>query len=126
MVDYFSSLETKRLLYLTDRRIRYASAPALASSAVYFKSGSYYSCKPDPVVKCKSYRGNKINIMNSVAIVETIDHNPPLYYLVSVVSNVLHKNQALAHQSLATQIHSLIKKMHPTPPVTQATTAPGK
>ena len=47
LVDRWSSLEIKRLLYLTDARIRYAASPALYTSAVYFKSGSLYQCKPE-------------------------------------------------------------------------------
>lgn len=116
LVDTFSSLTFKRLLYMTDRRIRYASSPALRSSGVYFKSGSFYKCKPEPGFKCKKYQGNNVNIMNSVAMVQTIDRDPPLYYLVSIVSNVLYKNQAVAHQSLATNIHRLIGKIHPLTP----------
>ena len=113
LVDSFSSLEIKRLLYLTDRRIRYASSPALKSSAVYFKSGSYYKCKSEPGFTCKNYQGNVINIMNSVAIIKTINREPELYYLVTVVSNILYKNQAYAHQALATKIHRLMEKAHP-------------
>ena len=40
LVDEWSSRQIKRLLYMTERRIRYASAPALRDAAVYFKSGS--------------------------------------------------------------------------------------
>jgi len=68
LVDLFSSREIKRLLYMTERRIRYASATALGDSAVYFKSGSLYSCKAEPGFQCKKYRGNVKNYMNSVAI----------------------------------------------------------
>ena len=70
IVDQFSSREIKRLIYMTQRRIRYASSPALKNAAVYFKSGSLYKCKPDPKFKCGKYRGNVRNLMNSVAIVE--------------------------------------------------------
>ena len=42
LVDVWSSREIKRMLYVTERRIRYASSPALAQAAVYFKSGSLY------------------------------------------------------------------------------------
>lgn len=113
LVDPFSSLEIKRLLYVTDRRIRYASAPSLRHSAVYFKSGSYYKCKKEPGFACQKYKGNVVNIMNSAAIVHTPDRSPPLYYMVSIVSNVLYQNQAYAHQQLATKIHALIKRQHP-------------
>ena len=52
LVDEFSSRQIKRLLYMTERRIRYASAPALRDSAVYFKSGSLYSCMEEEGFKC--------------------------------------------------------------------------
>ena len=78
LVDAFSSLEIKKLLYLTDRSIRYASSPALADAAVYFKSGSLYSCQPEPGFACKKYHGNVRNYMNSTAIVEVGGRRPPL------------------------------------------------
>jgi hypothetical protein len=115
LVDRFSSLEIKRLIYLTDRRIRYASAPALRDTAVYFKSGSLYSCQPEAGFTCKKYHGNVKNYMNSIAIVETPDRKVPLHYMVVVMSNVLRKNSAVAHQTLATRIHRLIESFHPIP-----------
>ena len=51
-MDEFSSREIKRLLYVTERRIRYAASPALASSAVYFKSGSLYECAKEAGFTC--------------------------------------------------------------------------
>jgi hypothetical protein len=42
LIDTFSSREIKRLIYMTQGRIRYASSPALYSAAVYYKSGSLY------------------------------------------------------------------------------------
>jgi hypothetical protein len=111
LVDEWSSLEIKRLLYLTDRRIRYASSPALRDAAVYFKSGSLYSCKAEPEFQCKQYHGNVRNYMNSLAIIET-DQEPGLDYIVAVMSNVLRKNSAVEHQTLGTRIHRLIEKFH--------------
>ena len=118
LVDPFSSLQIKRLLYLTDRRIRYASSPALGNAAVYFKSGSLYGCRPEPGFTCKKYHGNVRNFMNSVAIVESINRNPPLYYITAVQSNVLRKNSAWAHRDMGTKIHRLIERFHggPTSP----------
>ena len=104
LVDEFSSREIKRLLYMTQRRIRYASSPALAGAAVYFKSGSYFRCKPEPGFVCKKYHGNVENWMNSVAIVEYPAKGRRLYYLVTVMSDVLRKNSAVEHQTLATRI----------------------
>jgi hypothetical protein len=117
LIDEFSSREIKRLLYMTERRIRYASAPALQNSAVYFKSGSLYSCKKEPGFTCKKYRGNVKNYMNSAAIVETPAGVSRLYYLVTLISNVLYKNSAVDHQTLATYIHRMVEKEHPPKPV---------
>jgi hypothetical protein len=116
LVDVFSSREIKRLLYMTERRIRYASSPALQDSAVYFKSGSLYSCKEEAGFKCKKYHGNVKNYMNSVAIVETPAGIKRLHYLSTLISNVLYKNSAVDHQTLATYIHRIIEKDHPPQP----------
>ena len=48
LVDEFSSREIKRLIYVTENRIRYASSPALAQAAVYFKSGSLSNARRRP------------------------------------------------------------------------------
>ena len=116
LVDVFSSREIKRLLYMTERRIRYASSPVLYDSAVYFKSGSLYSCKDEPGFKCKKYHGNVKNYMNSVVIVETPVGVNRVYYLATLISNVLYKNSAVDHQTLATYIHRMIEARHPPEP----------
>jgi len=115
LVDSWSSLEMKRLLYLTDRRIRYASHPGLNESAVYFKSGSWYKCKPENGFTCKKYHGNVWNYMNSIAIVESDEGGRDLHYIAVVLSNVLRKNSAVEHQTLAGRIHRIVKSMHPAP-----------
>lgn len=117
LVDVFSSREIKRLMYMTERRIRYASHPALNDSAVYFKSGSLYKCAqdPDPEFVCKKYHGNVMNLMNSVAIVESPSGEKHLHYIVTLTSNILKVNSAVAHQTLAMRIHRLIEKMHINP-----------
>ncbi len=107
IVDVQSSLEIKRLLYMTDRRIRYATSPRLTNAAVYFKSGSLYKCKPEEGFECKKYMGNVENYMNSVAIVE---HPDGTVYMVALMSNVLKKNSNIDHQTLATQIDDIIRK----------------
>jgi hypothetical protein len=112
LVDEWSSRQLKRLLYMTERRIRYASSPELKDAAVYFKSGSWYKCKAEEGFKCGSYRGNVINYMNSVAIVEQEIDGVKLQYMVIVISNVLRQNSAVEHQTLGTEIHRLIKKDH--------------
>ncbi len=115
LVDDFSSREIKRLLYMTERRIRYASHPALKNSAVYFKSGSLYKCEDDldPEFVCEKYHGNVLNLMNSVAIIETPAGENHLHYIVTLTSNILKQNSAVAHQTLAMRIHRLIEKMNP-------------
>jgi len=105
LVDEWSSLEIKRLMYMTAKRIRFASSPALGKAAVYFKSGSLYRCKAEPGFVCGKYRGNVDNYMNSVAIVEQPDGR---IYLVALMSNVLRKNSAVEHQSLATFIDRIL------------------
>ena len=117
LVDEYSSRQIKRLLYMTEWRIRYASSPALRDSAVYFKSGSLYQCKQEADFKCGKYMGNVKNYMNSVAIVETSSDGWQLDYMVTLISNVLRKNSAVDHQTLATRIHRLIEKAHPVQPV---------
>ena len=107
IVDKWSSLEIKRLMYMTARRIRYASSPALTNSAVYFKSGSQYKCKPEEGFKCGKYMGNVENYMNSVAIVE---HPEGRTYLVALMSNVLKKNSAVEHQTIATYVDRILAK----------------
>jgi hypothetical protein len=112
LVDAYSSLEIKRLMYVTERRIRYASSPALAEAAVYFKSGSLYQCAPEPGFVCRQYAGNVRNYMNSVAIVESPAVGRELYYMSALVTNILRKNSAAEHQALATRIQQLIAADH--------------
>lgn len=107
IVDAWSSLEIKRLMYMTAKRIRYASSPALTNCAVYFKSGSQYKCKPEEGFKCGKYMGNVENYMNSVAIVE---HPEGRTYLVALMSNVLKKNSAVEHQTIATYVARILAK----------------
>ena len=118
LLDEFSSTELKRLLYSTERRIRYASHPALNPFAVYFKSGSLYSCKPEEGFTCGKYKGNKRNVLASVAIVETPEEGSvdklKHHYIAVVQSKVLKVNSAVAHQTLALRIHRLIEKLHQT------------
>ena len=105
LVDAWSSLEIKRLLYFARPRYRYSSSPALDKAAVYFKSGSLFECAPEPGFQCVQYRGNRTNLMHSVAIVES----GRKVYLVALMSNVLRLNSAVEHQTIATLIERLIQ-----------------
>lgn len=107
IVDAESSLEIKRLMYSTDRRIRYAASSSLTNAAVYFKSGSLYKCKPEEGYTCSKYMGNKDNYMNSVVVVEQSDGT---IYMVSLMSNVLKKNSANDHFAIASSIDKLVRK----------------
>lgn len=109
VVDQKSSLEIKRLMYQTDRRIRYASSPTLKDAAVYFKSGSLYKCREEEGFKCGKYMGNVDNFMNSIAIVEQPNGRT---YLVCLMSNVLRKNSNIDHLNLATGVDRAITKMN--------------
>jgi len=106
VVDPQSSLEMKRLMYMTDRRIRYAQSPALKDAAVYFKSGSLYKCDRSKGEACGKYMGNVQNFMNSVAIVE---HPNNCNYMVVLMTNVLRKNSATDHMMLAASIDKIIQ-----------------
>ncbi len=113
LVDEFSTRQLKRLTYVTERRIRYAASPRLNDSAVYFKSGSLYSCKQEADFTCGKYKGNAKNYMNSFAIIESPAGERRLHYMVMLISNVLRKNSAYDHLTLATRIHDLIDAAHP-------------
>jgi len=110
LVDRWSSLEFKRMLYFTRRRYRYASSPALRDAAVYFKSGSLYACEPEPGFECRPYEGNRFNYMNSVSVVESPARGADQrVYLVALASNVLRRNSAAEHRDLATEIERLVR-----------------
>ena len=114
MIDEKSSLEMKRLMYVTSRRIRYGASRALDSAAVYFKSGSLYGCSAELPGPCGKYKGNRMNYMNSVAIVEQPDGTR---YVVVLMTNVLRKNSNWDHRRLAGQIDNLIRPEVPETPV---------
>ena len=113
LVDPYSSLALKRLVYLSEGRIRYASSPALRRSALYFKSGSLYSCKEEPGFNCGKYKGNVRNYLNSVTMVETDEPGRRLQYIVVLLSNVLRKDSAQIHKQVATEIHEIMERDHP-------------
>jgi hypothetical protein len=124
LVDPFSSLEIKKLLYLTEPRLRYSSAPELDNAAVYFKSGSLYSCQPEKGYACGKYLGNRWNFMSSLAIVEGFAYAPPINYAVVVLSNVLKKNSSDVHRDLAGEIHRFIVSFYGTRLVPEALAPP--
>jgi hypothetical protein len=105
LVDEWSSLEIKKLLYFVRPRYRYAASPALNKAAVFFKSGSLFECKPEAGVPCKPYAGNVTNLMHSVAVVESGEKR----YLVALMSNVLRVNSAVEHQTIAGEIEKLVQ-----------------
>jgi hypothetical protein len=109
IVNTRSSLEIKRLMYLTDKRIRYAGSKSISKDAVYFKSGSLYSFKDEPGFIRKDYAGNKFNYMNSIAIVEKQDSTKRIY-MVALMSNVLRKNSVNEHYGLAAKMDELIAR----------------
>lgn len=124
LVDRWSSLELKKLLYLTEARIRYASAPVLRDWAVYFKSGSFYSCRPEPGFSCEKYAGNRVNYMNSIAMVENVDQKAKVHYIAAVLSNVLRRNAEDVHREVAERLHAFVVSLYPERDLQTPATAP--
>ncbi len=135
LVDEWSSLQMKKYLYMTKRRYRYAYAPELKDAAVFFKSGSLYSCEKEEGFRCGKYMGNVRNMMNSTAIVETLisgatspttsptaspqapnqvvgqppTQERPLHYIATLMSNVLRINSAWDHSSIGAAVHETMR-----------------
>lgn len=107
LVDPETSLEIKRLMYMTDTRIRYAANRSIRDAAVYFKSGSLYKCNTVPGDPCGKYKGNAQNFMNSVAIVE---HGDSTVYLVALMTNVLRRDSNRDHNALAGKVDGLVRE----------------
>ncbi|MBF0456069.1 MAG: serine hydrolase [Magnetococcales bacterium] len=111
LVDLWSSLEMKKFLYTTSRRYRYIFAPELAASSAFFKSGSFYRCQAEAGFTCGKYQGNRDNLMNSLAIIESPAPTGPEQkrYFVALISNVMKKNSAWDHSRLGAAIDRLVQ-----------------
>ena len=112
LVDQWSSLQMKKYLYMTKRRYRYVYAPELKDAAVFFKSGSLYSCKPEEGFRCDKYMGNVRNMMNSVTIVEGPTDEDP-HYIAALMSNVLKVNSAWDHSRIAAAVDAVVRTRQP-------------
>ena len=112
LIDEFSSREMKRLLYNTQKRTRYASAPELRSSAVFHKSGSMFSCRPERGFACEKYKGNVKNFLHGISLVEYPAKNPKLRYIVALTTNVLRVHSSELHAEVAGDIHRLMASRH--------------
>jgi len=112
LVDEWSSLQMKKYMYMTKRRYRYVYAPELSRSAVFFKSGSLYSCRPEEGFRCGKYMGNKQNLMNSVTIVEGNQPGDPRY-IVTLMSDVKKVNSAWDHSRIAAATDEMIRTRQP-------------
>lgn len=108
VIDHFSSLELKRLLYLTQKRERYVGTDALKNMAVYFKAGSFYRCRPEARYACGKYEGNLTNLLNGVIMVESPLVKPNVRYIVALSTNVLRQNSEVLHQSIAEEVQRLV------------------
>jgi hypothetical protein len=64
-----------------------------------------FRCRPEEGFTCKAYAGNAINLMHSVAVVESGEK----VYLVAMMSNVLRVNSAVEHQTVAGEIEKLLQ-----------------
>jgi hypothetical protein len=114
LVDAWSSLQMKKYMYATKRRYRYGYAPELAEAALYFKSGSLYSCVAEEGFRCGKYMGNKQNLMNSVATIEVPEPSGPRY-IAALMSNVLRFNSAWDHSRIAAATHAVVLTGRPQP-----------
>ena len=112
LVDEWSSLQMKKYMYMTKRRYRYAYAPELSRSAVFFKSGSLYSCRAEEGFRCGKYMGNKQNLMNSVAIVEGLEATDPRY-IATLMSDVKKVNSAWDHSRIAAATDEMVRTRQP-------------
>ncbi len=62
--------------------------------------------------------------MNSIAIVESPAGQDRLYYMASVLSNVLRKNSAQDHRDLARAVQGMLLADHPPKPLAAGELAP--
>ena len=111
LVDSWSSLKMKKFLYMTSRRYRYVYGEALKPAAVYFKSGSLYSCTEEEGFTCGKYKGNRLNAMNSIAIIETPAANGEgqKRYIAALTSDVRKVNSAWDHSRIGTAVDEVIR-----------------
>lgn len=112
LVDEFSSSEIKKLLYATQARIRYAEEPILDRAAVYFKSGSLYSCIPERGFACEKYGGNRINLLHSAGEIEDSARNPRAHYIFALSTNILRKDSVKIHREVARKLTSLMRTIN--------------
>lgn len=131
MIDEWSSVELKKMLYLTRRRVRYLHTHLLHDFGAFFKSGSLYQFSPEaPRIQ---YQGDKVNVLNSLIEIDTSPPPPeavqvvtgsaakssrkaaavdaagkPYVYIVAVMSNELKRNAAMDHARLAEAIHTIV------------------
>ena len=115
LVDQWSSLQMKKYMYLSKRRYRYAYAPELNDQAIFFKSGSLYSCRilaAGEVSKCGKYMGDKQNLMNSAAVIEGQGEGASKYIAV-LMSDVREVNSAWDHSRIGAATHQMIKTGKP-------------
>jgi hypothetical protein len=112
LVDEWSSLQMKKYMYMTKRRYRYVYAPELSRSAVFFKSGSLYSCIAEEGFRCGKYMGNKKNLMNSVTIVEGPQDTDPRY-IVALMSDVKKVNSAWDHSRIGAATDEMVRSRQP-------------
>ncbi len=117
MVDAWSSLELKKMLYLTRRRIRYVKTPVLNTSAVFFKTGSLYRCKKEEGYDCYAYVGNVLNVLNAFATIET----PADPVVVQTKTEASGKKAVQAADTRASQKHEVEEVAMSKAPVANAT-----
>ena len=111
LVDSWTSLEMKRLLYVTDKRVRWAGAAELREAAVFFKSGSLWRCGGRGA--CGEYAGNYWNFLAAVGEVEMPQRDPALHYIFGAISNVLGRDSISEHDRVGGAVQILMERLHP-------------
>ena len=105
MVDEWSSLEIKRLMYFVRPAIPLRVGARRWRMPRYFSNRARCSSATERRLHCKQYAGNVTNLMHSVAAVESGEKR----YLIAMMSNVLRVNSAVEHQTIAGEDREMIQ-----------------
>ena len=113
LVDEFSSREIKRLIYVTERRIRYAVVAGARRRGGLLQVGLALRVREGARLRLRAVRGQRQELHELDR-----DHRVPgrraeaATTWCTLVSNVLRKNSAAEHQALATRLQQLIVTRH--------------
>ena len=109
LATVWSSRKIKRLMYVTERRIRYAVGPRRSPTPPCTSSPGRCTSAPEPGFRCGQYMGN-VRTTELDRDVEWPAGPRKLYYMVALISNVLGRTRRPGDRTpaLAARIHRLI------------------